>query len=135
MTEVIGTEDVDLICEYADVLQVGARNMQNYPLLRRLARTAKPVLLKRNPAATVEEWLLAAEYLLVGGNPNVILCERGIKGAGLETRNTFDISAVVLARQLTHLPVWPILRMRPAGATWFRRWPAPPWPPEPTACC
>ena len=105
VTEVIGTEDVDLVCEYADVLQVGARNMQNYPLLRRLAKVNKPVLLKRNPAATVEEWLLAAEYLLVGGNPNVILCERGIKGAGLETRNTFDISAVVLARQLTHLPV------------------------------
>jgi 3-deoxy-7-phosphoheptulonate synthase len=105
VTEVIGVEEVDVVCEYADVLQVGARNMQNYPLLRRLAEVGKPVLLKRNPAATVEEWLLAAEYLLLGGNPNVILCERGIKGPGLETRNTLDISGVVLARQLTHLPV------------------------------
>jgi 3-deoxy-7-phosphoheptulonate synthase len=105
VTEVIGTDDVDLVCQYADVLQVGARNMQNYPLLRRLAQVDKPVLLKRNPAATVEEWLLAAEHLLLGGNANVILCERGIKGTGVETRNTFDISAVVLARQLTHLPV------------------------------
>jgi 3-deoxy-7-phosphoheptulonate synthase len=105
VTEVIGIDDVDIVREYADVFQVGARNMQNYPLLRRLARVDKPVLLKRNPAATVEEWLLAAEYLLLGGNPNVILCERGIKVSGLETRNTFDISAVVLARQLTHLPV------------------------------
>lgn len=79
--------------------------MQNFALLRRLAAVDKPVLLKRNPAASVEEWLLAAEYLLAGGNPNVILCERGIKGSGSETRNTFDIGAVALARQLTHLPV------------------------------
>ena len=103
VTEVMSTDDVELVCEYADVLQVGARNMQNFALLRRLAKVDKPVLLKRNPAATVEEWLLAAEYLLAGGNSNVILCERGIKGSGTETRNTFDISAVALARQLTHL--------------------------------
>jgi 3-deoxy-7-phosphoheptulonate synthase len=105
VTEVVATEDVELVAEYADVLQVGARNMQNFPLLRRLAKLDRPVLLKRNPAASVEEWLLAAEYLLVGGNDRVILCERGIKGSGTETRNTFDVSAVALARQLTHLPV------------------------------
>jgi len=105
VTEVMSTDDVEIVCEYADVLQVGARNMQNFALLRRLATVDKPVLLKRNPAATVEEWLLAAEYLLAGGNSNVILCERGIKGSGAETRNTFDIGAVALARQLTHLPV------------------------------
>ncbi|MGD0973034.1 MAG: 3-deoxy-7-phosphoheptulonate synthase [Candidatus Korobacteraceae bacterium] len=105
VTEVMSTDDVEIVCEYADVLQVGARNMQNFALLRRLATVDKPVLLKRNPAASVEEWLLAAEYLLAGGNSNVILCERGIKGSGAETRNTFDIGAVALARQLTHLPV------------------------------
>ena len=79
VTEVMSTEDVDVVSEYADMLQVGARNMQNFPLLRRLARVEKPILLKRGPSATVKEWLLAAEYLLTGGNPNVVLCERGIK--------------------------------------------------------
>jgi len=105
VTEIVSTEDVDLVASYADVLQVGARNMQNFALLRRLSKIDRPVLLKRNPAASVEEWLLAAEYLLAGGNDRVILCERGIKGSGTETRNTFDVSAVALARQLTHLPV------------------------------
>lgn len=105
VTEVMGTEDVDLIGEYADMFQVGARNMQNFALLRRLATTTKPVLLKRGPSATVKEWLLAAEYLLSGGNPNVVLCERGIKTFETETRNTLDLAAVALARELTHLPV------------------------------
>ncbi len=105
VTEVMSTEDVDLVSEYADMLQVGARNMQNFPLLRRLARAEKPILLKRGPSATVKEWLLAAEYLLSGGNPNVVLCERGIKTFESELRNTFDLAAVALAKELSHLPV------------------------------
>ena len=105
VTEVMSTEDVDTICEHADMLQVGARNMQNFALLRRLATVDKPVLLKRGPSATVKEWLLAAEYLLSGGNPNVVLCERGIKTFETETRNTIDLAAVALAKELSHLPV------------------------------
>jgi len=105
VTEVMSTEDVDLICEYADMLQVGARNMQNFALLRRLATIKKPILLKRGPSATVKEWLLAAEYLLSGGNDQVVLCERGIKTFETATRNTFDLSAVALAKELSHLPV------------------------------
>jgi 3-deoxy-7-phosphoheptulonate synthase len=105
VTEVMGTEDVELICEYADMLQVGARNMQNFNLLRKLATLHKPVLLKRGPSATVKEWLLAAEYLLAGGNHDVVLCERGIKTFETETRNTMDLAAVALARDLSHLPV------------------------------
>lgn len=105
VTEVMGTEEVDLVASYADVLQVGARNMQNFPLLRRLAAVPKPILLKRSPAATVKEWLLAAEYLLAGGNPDVILCERGIKTFESELRNTLDLAGVALAKELSHLPV------------------------------
>jgi 3-deoxy-7-phosphoheptulonate synthase len=105
VTEVMSTEDVDPICEHVDMLQVGARNMQNFALLRRLARVNKPVLLKRGPSATVKEWLLAAEYLLSGGNDQVVLCERGIKTFETEMRNTFDLAAVALARDLSHLPV------------------------------
>ena len=105
VTEVMGTEDVELICEYADMLQVGARNMQNFNLLRKLATVRKPVLLKRGPSAAVKEWLLAAEYLLAGGNHDVVLCERGIKTFETETRNTMDLAAVALARDLSHLPV------------------------------
>jgi len=105
ITEVMSTEDVDLICEYADMLQVGARNMQNFALLRRLATVKKPILLKRGPSATIKEWLLAAEYLLSGGNDQVALCERGIKTFETATRNTFDLSAVALAKELSHLPV------------------------------
>jgi len=105
VTEVMSTEDIDLISEHADMLQVGARNMQNFALLRRLATSNKPILLKRGPSATVKEWLLAAEYLLSGGNRNVVLCERGIKTFESEMRNTFDLAAVALARDLSHLPV------------------------------
>ena len=105
VTEVMGTEEVDLVASYADVMQVGARNMQNFPLLRRLAAVPKPILLKRSPAATVKEWLLAAEYLLAGGNPDVILCERGIKTFESELRNTLDLAGVALAKELSHLPV------------------------------
>ena len=105
VTEVMSTEDVDAICEHVDMLQIGARNMQNYALLRRLAKVNKPLLLKRGPSATVKEWLLAAEYLLSGGNPNVVLCERGIKTFETETRNTIDLAGIALAKELSHLPV------------------------------
>ncbi len=105
VTEVMGTEEVEVVSQHADMLQVGARNMQNFPLLRRLAITPRPILLKRGPSATVREWLLAAEYLLAGGNPNVVLCERGIKTFETETRNTLDLVAVALAKELSHLPV------------------------------
>ena len=105
VTEVMGVEDLDAVLEYADLLQVGARNMQNYPLLRKLGTVSKPVLLKRGPSATIKEWLLAAEYILSGGNPNVVLCERGIKTFDSELRNTLDLAGVALAKQLTHLPI------------------------------
>ena len=105
VTEVLSTDDVDVVAEYADMLQVGARNMQNFALLRRLATTPRPVMLKRGPSATIKEWLLAAEYLLAGGNSDVVLCERGIKTFETDTRNTLDLAAVALARELSHLPV------------------------------
>jgi 3-deoxy-7-phosphoheptulonate synthase len=105
VTEVMSESDVEIVTEYADMLQVGARNMQNFSLLRKLATAPRPVLLKRGPSATVKEWMLAAEYLLAGGNPNVVLCERGIKTFETATRNTLDLAAVALAKELSHLPV------------------------------
>ena len=105
VTEVMSTEDIDLICEYADMLQVGARNMQNFALLRKLATARKPILLKRGPSATVKEWLLAAEYILAQGNRNLVLCERGIRTFEKVTRNTMDISAIPLIKRLSHLPI------------------------------
>lgn len=105
VTEVMSETDVEIVAEYADMLQVGARNMQNFSLLRKLAPVAKPILLKRGPSATVKEWLLAAEYLLSGGNANVVLCERGIKTFETATRNTLDLAAVALVKELSHLPV------------------------------
>ena len=105
VSEVMSADKVDELCEYADILQVGTRNMQNYPLLRALGKINKPVLLKRGMSSTVEEWLLAAEYVLVGGNERVILCERGIRTFDTATRNTLDLGAVALVKQLSHLPV------------------------------
>jgi 3-deoxy-7-phosphoheptulonate synthase len=105
VTEVLSQENVELVAEHVDLIQVGARNMQNTALLRKLARTKKPVLLKRGPSATIAEWLLAAEYLLAGGNPNVVLCERGIRTFETATRNTLDLAGVALVKQLSHLPV------------------------------
>jgi 3-deoxy-7-phosphoheptulonate synthase len=96
---------VALVAEYADVLQVGARNMQNFDLLRELGRIRKPVLLKRGLSATIEEFLAAAEYILAGGNGSVILCERGIRTFETATRNTLDLSVVPLIKELSHLPV------------------------------
>ncbi len=94
-----------MVCEYADILQIGTRNMQNYMLLDEVGRTEKPVVLKRGMSATIEEWLLAAEYILAQGNRNVILCERGIRTFEKATRNTMDISAIPLIKQLSHLPI------------------------------
>ena len=105
VTEVPEPGRVDLVVDHVDMLQVGARNMQNFPLLRAVGESRKPVLLKRGPAATIEEWLLAAEYVLSGGNEGVVLCERGIRTFETETRNTLDISAVPAVKALTHLPV------------------------------
>src|SRR6185437_8260424 len=105
VTEVMAPEQVDLVGEYADMLQVGARNMQNYPLLKALGRRRRPVLLKRSPSATLEEWLGAAEYLLARGNDQVVLCERGIRGFDAYTRNTLDLAAVAAIHELSHLPV------------------------------
>jgi 3-deoxy-7-phosphoheptulonate synthase len=106
ITEVVDTKSVELVAEYADILQVGARNMQNFFLLKEIAKSNKPVLLKRGPSATIEEWILAAEYIIDGGNRKVILCERGIRTFETATRNTLDLSAVPLLKQLTHLPVF-----------------------------
>lgn len=105
ITEVIDTRDVYLISEYSDVIQVGTRNMQNFSLLIELGKINKPVLLKRGMNATIEEWFNSAEYIMNAGNPNVILCERGIRTIENYTRNTLDISAVSIAKELTHLPV------------------------------
>jgi 3-deoxy-7-phosphoheptulonate synthase len=105
VTEVMSPEAVALVERYADCLQIGARNMQNYDLLREVGRTRKPVLLKRGLAATIQEWLMAAEYLLAGGNYQVILCERGIRTFEPATRFTMDINAVPVAQELSHLPV------------------------------
>jgi 3-deoxy-7-phosphoheptulonate synthase len=104
-TEVLTPEHVDLVAEYSDILQVGARNMQNFALLKRLGRIDRAILLKRGLSATIREFLMSAEYIAAQGNPNVILCERGIRTFETMTRNTLDISAVPLLNELSHLPV------------------------------
>ena len=105
VTEVMSTEDVDVICEHVDMLQVGARNMQNFALLRRLATVDRPILLKRGPSSTVKEWLLAAEYIMAEGNYRVVLCERGIRTFSQHTRNTLDLAAIPAVRRISHLPI------------------------------
>jgi len=105
VSEVVNPSDVDLVSQYVDILQIGARNMQNFALLRRVGQTRMPVLLKRGLSATIEEWLMAAEYIMSEGNYQVILCERGIRTFETATRNTLDVSAIALVRQLSHLPV------------------------------
>jgi 3-deoxy-7-phosphoheptulonate synthase len=105
VTEVMSPEHVEQVSEVADILQIGARNMQNYDLLVEVGRAKKPVLLKRGIAATVEEWLSSAEYILVQGNPDVILCERGIRTYERATRNTADLSVIPLIKEISHLPV------------------------------
>ncbi len=105
VTEVMTPTDVDLVARYADVLQIGARNMQNYQLLEEVGRTGVPVLLKRGMSATIDEWLLSAEYIIAQGNPNVILCERGIRTFETATRNTMDINAIAVVKKRSHLPI------------------------------
>ena len=105
VTEVLSERDVDLVAEYADILQIGARNAQNFSLITEAARSGKPILLKRGMTMRIEEWLLAAEYILANGNPNVMLCERGIRTFETYTRNTLDLAAVAIAKKESHLPV------------------------------
>lgn len=105
VTEALDPEGVDVVAEYADIIQIGARNMQNYTLLRRAGQSGRPVLLKRGMSATINELLLAAEYLLAEGNPDVILCERGVRGFDSHTRNLLDLTAIPVIQGLSHLPV------------------------------
>jgi len=105
ITEVMDTRNVPLICKYSDILQIGARNMQNYDLLKEVGKCEHPVLLKRGLSATINEWLMSAEYIMAEGNHNVILCERGIRTFENYTRNTLDLNAVPAVKELTHLPV------------------------------
>ena len=105
MTEIVDSRDVDLVAEWADALQIGTRNMQNFELLKAVGATAKPVLLKRGLSATVEEWLMAAEYIAQRGNSQIVLCERGIRTYEPSTRNTLDLSGMAVAQLESHLPV------------------------------
>jgi 3-deoxy-7-phosphoheptulonate synthase len=121
VTEVMAVEDVSLVAQVADILQIGARNMQNFNLLDACGKQEKPVLLKRGLSSTIEEWLLCAEYILSRGNPNVMLCERGIRTFEKATRNTLDISAVPVVKKLSHLPII----IDPSHATGIREYVAP----------
>ena len=105
VTEIMDQEQFDLVCEYTDILQIGARNMQNFSLLKKAGKSNKPVLLKRGLSATIEEFLMAAEYIMSEGNPNIILCERGIRTFETYTRNTLDLSAIPAIKELSHLPI------------------------------
>jgi 3-deoxy-7-phosphoheptulonate synthase len=105
ITEITDPRQIDLFCEYADIIQVGARNMQNFVLLMEIGRSGHPVLLKRGPSSKIEDLLLAAEYIIKEGNRNIILCERGISTFETYTRNTLDLSAVAILKKLTHLPI------------------------------
>lgn len=105
VTEAIDHEILKVVAEYADMVQIGARNMQNYSLLKAVGKCSKPVLLKRGMSATIEEWLMAAEYIISEGNPNVVLCERGVRTFADHSRNTLDLSAILVVKQLSHLPV------------------------------
>ncbi len=105
VTEVMNPREVDLVYKYTDVIQIGARNVQNFSLLKEVGKLDKPILLKRGLSTTIEEWLMSAEYILSEGNQNVILCERGIRTFEKATRNTLDLSAVPVVKELTHLPI------------------------------
>lgn len=104
-TEVLDTREVELVAQYTDIMQIGARNMQNFKLLREVGKYNKPILLKRGLSSTMEEWLMAAEYIMSEGNEQVILCERGIRTYETATRNTFDLSAIPVSKELSHLPI------------------------------
>lgn len=118
ITEVMDAGDVDAVAEHVDILQIGSRNMQNFTLLRKVGQVQKPVLLKRGMMSSIDEWLAAAEYILAEGNSEVILCERGIRTFETSTRNTLDLSAVLVLRERTHLPVV----VDPSHACGVRRW-------------
>ena len=105
ITEIVDKDDIDIFCNYADILQVGARNMQNFQMLKALGKCKKPVMLKRGLSATISEWLNAAEYIMTGGNEQVIFCERGVRTYETYTRNTLDLSAVAAVKELSHLPI------------------------------
>ena len=105
VTELMGTDDLDLVLKYTDIVQIGARNMQNFSLLKKLGKINKPVLLKRGLSATINEFLLSAEYIIAHGNRNVILCERGIRTFETMTRNTLDINAIAMIKEISHLPI------------------------------
>ena len=105
VTEIVDKDDIETFCKYADILQVGARNMQNFQMLKALGKCSKPILLKRGLSATISEWLNAAEYIMSGGNEQVIFCERGIRTYETFTRNTLDLSAVAAVKELSHLPI------------------------------
>ena len=117
VTEIMSTQDIDIFEENVDVIQVGARNMQNFDLLKELGKTNKPILLKRGLSATIEEWLMSAEYIMAGGNENIILCERGIRTYETYTRNTLDLSAIPVIKKLSHLPV--IVDPSHASGYWY----------------
>ena len=121
VTEVLHTSDVQRVAEHADMLQVGARNMQNFALLREVGMTQRPVLLKRGMMSSIDEWIAAAEYILAQGNQDVILCERGIRTFETATRGTLDLTAIPVVRERTHLPVI----VDPSHAAGLRRWVAP----------
>lgn len=121
VSEVMDVESLPVVADYVDILQIGARNMQNFPLLKDVGRLNKPVLLKRGLSATIEEWLMSAEYILNEGNPHVILCERGIRTFETHTRNTLDLSAVPVVKHLSHLPII----VDPSHGTGKRRYVAP----------
>lgn len=106
ITEAMDKDQIDLVAEYTDIIQVGARNMQNFSFIRALGKTTKPIFLKRGISATIQEWLMSAEYVLSGGNKNVIFCERGIRTFETYTRNTMDISAIPIIQKLSHLPIF-----------------------------
>ena len=135
ITEVMEISQIEPMVPYIDCFQVGARNMQNFNLLRDLGHVRTPVLMKRGISATIEEVLLSAEYILSGGNYDLMLCERGIRTYETYTRNTMDISAIPVLQKLTHLPVMAvILRTALAFATWCRRWRWLRWRRAPMAC-
>ena len=116
VTEVVDTRDVELVASYVDIIQIGARNMQNFRLLKEVGLTSKPVLLKRGLSATIEEWLMAAEYIMAEGNKNIILCERGIRTFETATRNTIDLSSIPVVKEQSHLPI--IVDPSHAAGTW-----------------
>ena len=134
VTELMDTEHAAAVEEHADIIQIGARNMQNFSLLKRVGKCRKPVLLKRGLSATLEEWLMSAEYVMAGGNYDVILCERGVRTFSDHSRNTLDLSVIPPAKVGTHLPIF----VDPSHGTGKRAYvPAmawPPWPPAPTDC-